>query len=407
MGTNRQGTSKGRISTSLVLAVVLLLVRGAFAQQPEPSRALGRALEIRYSESARPMYWTIPASSSGGSIVLSDLPWDPSWNRADNTLPQALAIRLRSGTEGNAVQVDVSVLLNVLTTKDTLNTLKSLPEEIVGSYFAHLNQSVILEGLVRYGIEPLEIKVVTNKPSTPNPPKIVNKTVSLRVEAVEEDLTSYRLSLHNVGPLAITAFATWVLDQNSRKISGRSVDSGPSGPVIPREAVYRVQVEKGLVGGSASPERLIATPPQPVQVVIQTAVLANGIYEGDEGETALILGLRLGRKLQGIRVMAILKNMLEKTVSAEQVFTDTIAQVRALPVRADRLTVEEGMAQYPALPASASRIFQEGVQRGLAAGQGRMTSHLREYERAKVQNPGQSFASFWEDVRGQYERDLN
>jgi len=93
-----------------------------------------------------------------------------------------------------------------------------------------LGESATLTGLAKYGLEPLPVRLVINKPPVPAVPQIINNTTAIRIEGVDQNLTWYKLSLRNLSSKNITGL---VLSMPSSDGSSSQFEFGTSKhPVI-------------------------------------------------------------------------------------------------------------------------------------------------------------------------------
>ena len=154
-----------------------------------------------------PGYIAVPDQDGVGSSFYFVLHWQPGWDRSDQTLPQATALKIVYRMEGDRVRVEPFVVLGPFDHDDMPSSLEGVPQESAGVYFVRFGELVVLDGLAKFGLEPWPMRLVSNKPQVPASPQIINNAPSIRVEAVDQDRTFYKLSLRNLSSKDINALS--------------------------------------------------------------------------------------------------------------------------------------------------------------------------------------------------------
>jgi hypothetical protein len=273
----------------------------------------------------------------------------------------------------------------------------------VGAYLARPNESVTVSELSRFGLKPVEVKLVSAEPSMIGLPDIVNKTTSLVVERVEEDRAEYRVFLRNASPVAVTALVASILNGDGpremhslRSQSGPFVASGEVGEVrIPIRAAGREPQE----GASVS---------RPAQIVMEAATFEDGTYEGDHSEVMSVATTveaeSLGRKTQRQRIVTLVEEQLgsiQRDNTAKLVLLRM--QASALPEEAEPAMVESIMAQFPELPSSAWESVYRDLQVSLKMEKRAFLFSLKQNEASKDLAQGNSLQAWWEATKGRFE----
>ncbi len=110
------------------------------------------------------------------------------------------AVGIEASVENEALKVRLSIAYNDLSAKE------------VGIFTLAVGSSLSPIELLQFGIEPFEIKAISNKPVVLKPeeyPRIQNLTNSLEVVEIEKSIDSYRFSFKNFSNKKIFAYEIW------------------------------------------------------------------------------------------------------------------------------------------------------------------------------------------------------
>jgi hypothetical protein len=111
------------------------------------------------------------------------------------------AVGIEASVENEALKVRLSIMYKDLS-----------PHKEVGIFTLAVGSSLRPIELLQFGIEPFEIKAISNKPVVLKPeeyPRIQNLTNSLEVVEVEKSIDSYRFSFKNFSNKKIFAYEIW------------------------------------------------------------------------------------------------------------------------------------------------------------------------------------------------------
>jgi len=403
--------------TGLTFALGLLLLFSVpigLAQQPEASDSGKWMLEITQANQA-PNYLQLEDGPYEAQSGFNDLDWQPEWNRADKTIPQASGLEFKYRMQGTTVTVRV-----LLTFDSPASPPGSVEELPIGNYEIHPGESIAVAHLSRFGLQPVQVKVVTAKPPHATQPEIVNKTSSMLAEKVDQDRAEYKLFLRNTSELAVNAVMISVLDGNGRcKVHNQSAFTGWFiSPDSTRELHLSLPVpdkDEGVLGADgescsdtthgfpASPQSINSSAMGAPEIVIEAVDFEDGTYEGDDQKAALLEGGRLGREIERARITT----MVEKQIASTQPdgidkLASVQSQASALPNNADPAALESIMARFPTVPDSAKEAIKQAIQDGLAMEKGIFLGNLRlyQFELAKQLASEPSLQHWWDTTKG-------
>ncbi len=381
-------------------AAILIYTSTASSQSRSASSHADIALEIT-GTSEQPSYHLLPDPSSSTSL-LYQFRRIAGWQRPPTQTVDVSAIKMLSRREGGEITIEVSVLLGPFdrTVTDTTRSLRGVPEERIGTYLAHMGDTISLRELTRFGIEPINIAVVSSRPPTTNPPRIVNRTQSVEVVSIEELRQQYRISLRNVSTKNIIALNLYADDRggSAGQTQGGLIASGGMS-----EIVFSVGTS-----GYQTPQGFVPNPPEQPTIVIGTVVFADGTFEGEVEAAAEIEAGRRGLQIQSRRMLALLQNALttpnqDITVIIERLRT----QISALSEEADGAALEEITSRYPSL-STESNLVTLSLNSGLRHAKQLMLLEISEFERTREQTRGPQRLRAWLlSAKERFERIVN
>jgi hypothetical protein len=258
-------------------------------------------------------------------------------SEAGNDPSKVKAINIVGKSERDGVRVTVSVYLGETFFDE---------EKMVGSFFLRQNDSVVAEGLTRFGVEPFKIRVVS-VPLSNNPlPAVRNNTTSIAVlntEVNNANLTSYRLSIRNLSQQNVNAIGLDVFVNGKRRLS--TIQQGDEGDaLVDAGGLYNFNVPAAVnpvttSGGS--------TPASPFdqEIVITAVVFKDGSFEGDPKTAGEFRGFEAGRKAQLAKLLNILNTLPQSGSSPAET-------LGILKVRVSELS-------YAAPPSVLARLMEE------------------------------------------------
>ncbi len=264
------------------------------------------------------------------------------------------------------MRLEPFVVLGPFDENDTPRSLEGVPQESAGVYFLRFGELAVLEGLSKFGLEPLPVRLVSNKPPASAAPQIINNAPSIKVEAVDQDRTSYKLSLRNLSTKDITAVSI-----GATRKDGSSTMTTQGAPAIAVGALQQVIFGTVPADPAAAPS-----------IVIDAVVFADGSFEGSPQRVAEIEGDIAGRSAQRKRIAAIFRDILE---GEQQDGAANIAAVRsrvnALLEKVDSAMLESVVNWFSGLPPATAASVESRIQVGLKGSRQGILRDLKEYER--------------------------
>jgi hypothetical protein len=362
----------------MILAAALLLL----------TAAEDLAVEVRSGNF--PAYLRVPPAAYGSALLSSF--------RRVNGVPiedprYVSAIQMFYRAEGAEVRLDVGVLFGRFDQNDTPRSLEGIPRQAVGSYLIPLNTSVWLNELVRFGVEPFEVRTVPLKPEVLNPPAIENRTTALSLVSVDDDRNTYPVRLKNVSQKNIIA-----LELRSPRGRDRSSQRGTA--KLPRVLIAPDEIYTVLFsvyrGGRNTPAGFVADPPARQLIVISAVVFDDGSWEGEPETAAAILASLYGLRLQLARIVPGLE-AFHRSGSDDP--AELLAMVASLPEEPSQSEIDEAAVRFEAL--SRDALARE-LRHGLRMRREQLVLLLKSYER----NQWKEMSSRIESTIQQYREEL-
>ena len=324
-----------------------------------------------------------PISAAGGTTLLfTQFSRPRDWHRPSTQASDASAIRIICTQEGEAIKMVVSVYFGPFDQLDTPRSLEGVPEKPAGVYFARLNETVSFNELSQFGIEPLAMKVVSAKPATANPPKIINKTKAIEVISVEEARDRYLLLLRNNSSKNITVLNIYVPSRGGS--ASQTAQSLPDRPLIPSGQVYETLVHIGR-GGRRTPQGYVPDEPEQTKIVIGAVLFDDSTYEGEIETAVRVAADRRGQKIQIARLVALIDKIIEgQDQDVSTIIGNLRNHVMALSEEPDQAVMQEVAESFPSLGEQSKFEIKAGMIGGLNSSKQSMLHAIRDYERERV-----------------------
>ncbi|MGH9431341.1 MAG: hypothetical protein ACRD3T_07335 [Terriglobia bacterium] len=406
--------TKGR-DAGLTFGLGLLLlfqVPNGLAQQPSAASSGKWMLEIVQAKRA-PEYFQMGEGyrEDQADVVVIRLHADHDTSRA-----RPSGLEFRYWMQGTAVTVRVSLRF------DSAASRSSSEKELqVGSYVVHPGQSITVSQLSQFGVQTVQLRMVTAKPPGAAQPEIVNETSSMVVENVDQDRAEYRLSLRNTSELAAHAMAVSVFDGEGR--CTRHDFHSPSGNLaIPSGKIGEFPLSFPIAadeGGVVGADGLSCShPPQGVggsaqktnpsetgmpEIVIEAVDFEDGSYEGDPQKAAMLEAQRLGRKIERTLVTTVVERQLASSEADGMAQLACVqSQVKDLSDEVDPAGVKSIMARFTTVPDSAKESIKRDIHDGLLMEKGMFLRNLRWYvfELSKGLAANPSLQRWWDLTKG-------
>lgn len=385
--------------TRLLLAAAIFLlsfnILPAFSQQHAPT---GLVLEVTYFKGRPPAYQPVPGQDSKPNGAWFGLFGHvPSWQPPAGFLP-VQAVNILSHVEGDAVHVWVSVFVGAQYFDKELQ---------VANYLIRENDKVRIDHLKQFGVEPFEIKVSRVSPTATALPQVVNRTESvavLNLEANNSTLPSYKLQLRNLSNKSIIALGINVLVDNRLRKGG--TPRGQDGkPLIEAGGIYNHNVSGAYNAQNAQGGYVPDVPPNQ-EIVITTAVFADGSYEGDARTAAAVRGFRMGEKIQVQKLIPLFQDALnEAGTDVSQAIEKFKTRVNSLSNEADANAISELQQAFPSLNQKVKADLKISIEVSLNGVKFDLLKSLQQFQKAESQslNPA-AFQAWLAQTKEKYEQ---
>lgn len=370
--------------TAVAVAICLLGV-GRAQESQKPSKETGILLEVTYEAGRAPAYQTVTwASSPRAWVWYGRFATVPGWQLPAGALP-VRAVRIVPFLDEEAVRLTVSVLRG-----EKFHDA----EDTVGSYSARENETITIQELKDFGVEPFQIKVVRAAPLAPAPPAIVNHTKSLEVVGIEpvvSTLPTYKVTLRSLSDKNISAMQVNVQEGAKRLLTG--MPQGKEGQaLIKAGAVFELKqhlaTRAQATAAGFAPESSNAQ-----QIVITTLVFEDGSYEGDAQAAASFRGFAAGRKIEVARVLPV----LEKTLATDGSVESLQAALNALSYDSNPA---ELAAQVKAFPGIKREALQSSIDVSIHGVRRDLLAELERFEQSGIRK--ENFKSWLTRTRDRY-----
>lgn len=333
--------------TKLIAPILLLLIlSGSAKAQGELARQTptGLALEIVYYKNSAPAYQALsradgrPATAWYGRFSRIQ-----KWQLPAGELP-IQAVNIASRLDGEVASVNVSVLRGVKFHDE---------ETMVGTYHLRENESVLVQELEGFGVEPFRISLKRIAPAAPNQPVVKSLAKSLEIVGIEPQpstLPRYKLTLRNLSEKNIMALRIEIMSGGVMAVT--STPQGLEGlPLIKAGAFFEsnqpLRTRAVHTPGGFAPDTHISQ-----ETIIRSVVFEDGSYEGDPAPAAGFKAFTLGRKLALTRLLEVCAATKEAAPS-EQERTAQVARftdrVRTLSDEIDGPALAQLLREFPTL----------------------------------------------------------
>ena len=281
------------LAQAVAVAAILIpcLKASAFAQAQPPRTDTTRGLSIEYADGR---VSTGPVRRSGG-MWTATFPRIAGADTSRNGLPLT-TLDVKHVIDGSTVVVTVTLYYGGPGQNGVTVAEVRLPQ----------NEPVRVEGLRRYGVEPIALSLVTLEPSTAYAPDVISVSgqLSARAEALGGNVSAYRVVVTNrsTQPLMWLQFKAY--RANRLAILGR-----PKGkrnlPLIQPNADYTFEITNNTAGLEAADG---SETWQPLDRIELTSMMwQDGMVEGDAATAAEQHRIDLMRAAQIESLLALLR----------------------------------------------------------------------------------------------------
>jgi hypothetical protein len=341
-----------RLTAAALFVTACLAPAVAGAQDAKLKLVEPLSLKVQRFKGAAPAYRPLTAACG-------DTLYDTSFRRLGSRPPEEGARRIISVSYSACAEGDYARVTVKLHRGERFYE----SEELIETFRVRAGEEFRVEKLSGHGIEPYVFSVVKRLRADFHPPRVENMTQSIQVVGVEFNplVEALKIKLRDVSGRKVMALQIR-LRRGGRSLGympqlgarGRPViDTGETG-----EIVYRLGT--GAAPGGASVTET------PDTLIVESALFADGGYEGDVRAAATAAAHIAGFRLQLARVVALLD---EASAWAE---TDTraaatrlLARVEALDSKADGDAVEELKRRFADLEVEQREALRQAVELGM------------------------------------------
>ena len=363
--------------------LLLWIVSPAQVTQPTPQQS-NLVLEVVFLKGKSPAYQSVYDLKRDGTRY-GLFGRVPGWQLPSGALP-VTAVRVTPYVRGETVNVSVSVFRGQFFDV----------EDRVATYKARQSEVITIRELADFGVEPFVIKVI--RVTLPPPlPTVETKTKSVSVvgmEPVDSTLPRYKLLLHNLSEKNIIALHVLILGQGRMQKS--HMPQGDYGAVVIKARGSMPLNESLAVNAEATPSGYEPATPQAQHIVIESAVFADGSYEGELKPAATFLAFVVGRKTELRRILPLLDDALTK--SDDSATIDTLrSQLSSLSYDPDEAEVAALSTAFPTLDKRELRMAVEIAIHGVRK---KLIDQLQRAQRSE--SSARAFSAWLVKIRQQH-----
>ncbi|HKC62115.1 MAG TPA: hypothetical protein VKB86_00690, partial [Pyrinomonadaceae bacterium] len=196
---------------------------------------------------------------------------------------------------------------------------------------------------------------------------------------------SYKLQLRNLSNKSIIALGINLMVNNRLRKSG--TPRGQEGrPLIEAGSIYNHNISAAYNAQSA-PGGYVPDAPPNQEIIITTAVFADGSYEGDAQTAAAVRGFRMGEKIQMQKLLPLIQDALNETgVDVSQAIEKFRTRVASLSNEADADAVSNLQQAFPSLNQKVKADLKTSIEVSLNGVKFDLLKSLQQFEKADSQS---------------------
>jgi hypothetical protein len=372
-----------------VIRLILLFCPATALYAQTPTQQSKFALEI--SEDGPPLHYKLVPQGElvrGQSLSIAPSPLRSERTAADAKKNLASALMLAYHVDGDAVAITASVVFGAFDNNSGSDPMAAdHPKQEIGTYSLHPNESVVLQEMEQFGLQPWTIKIVNAQlPASAGLPTI-NEVPSIQSKILGQDRQGYTIALHNLSSRAVSAFVVeTTLDHNSA-----SSEFNYRGSLIAPNEIHEFRL---FCDTSAS-----AVDQSPCAFILKAALFADGSFEGDATAAATLAVPQIANEIHYRQLHALMDNIL---ADPSQDDAAKLARIRSelskLYERPDPAILEQIQLRFPGLPRTALDSLRSQITASLS-GEKQVTLHNLESftNRPPDAFPRLSLAQWWTD----------
>jgi hypothetical protein len=308
----------------------------------------------------------------------------PGWKRPDGE-PPLTTVLFNLAREGDAVRIKVSAVLDDTWPPEAPGPKYGRSVRPVGTYLAREGETVSVDGLKRFGFQPLSLAVSEAKPETelpfdPAPARAVSRLNSIEVVSFAQEganMERARLLIRNASQKSVVAVEVKMAEGYTQ-----TAYRGGEQPLIEPGGTYEIQVSSGRRGAPES-----APARQPGTLAVTAAVFADFSYEGDARVAAQMFARHVGRATQLARVLKLTEDALDSgTPDAPARLREQIAGLR---IDVEPSALDEMLSKFPPRAGDdGRRVVASSAVEGLMSGRAEALGMLEMLESEQSQKGG-------------------
>jgi len=331
------------------------------AQSPQTEPRF--ALEMVSAEGNPPSYALVargPDTKQSSTFFTSALVPLPSDHPAPSSANAPCALGLEYKQEGDLVSVVVSLYFGTLT--GFSDDLTRHPAKQIGTYTLHLGESVTLQEMKTFDLQPYTLTLVTAEIPRSNTPA-TSKVPGLQLTIVGEDRTSFKLMVRNFSSQTVMGLLIARSAENSRSTLAAYDDREPV--VLPGATRYfPMHSQEVTCSSKENPTADVA----PCPIVLEAAVFADGSHAGVPSLAARLEASQLATSGPHHQLQELMRSIVDDPSRPD---AEKLALLRSgipkLPTEADPAALERLRSKYPELSdeewASVKKSVDGAVQR--------------------------------------------
>ncbi|OLB27617.1 MAG: hypothetical protein DMG41_19910 [Acidobacteria bacterium] len=371
---------------------VLLLCTATMLYPQTPVRQPRFALEISEAEDGFPPHFVIVPEGGVDSTFRGHPFLHPLRGHDIRDSEKPSAIKLVCKVDGDAVEITASVFFGPLgKTDDTPLSLQGHPQQKIGTYSPHLNESIVLHEMEQLGLQPWTIKIVNAQLPNPGTLPTVNEVPSIQPEILGVDRNGYRIALRNLSSQPVSAF----LVEESFDHNSNFQEGNDRGVLIAPHASHEFR----LFCDTSTSASLsgIAPKPAPCAFILKAALFADGSYEGDPSAAATLAARSIAAQFSSRRVHELIDNILsDAALDDASKLTRLRSELPRLSEEPDPAILEQIQRRFPGLPAAGLGSVKASINSALAPEKQRALLALEEFEKLPKQGSSNiSLAQWW------------
>jgi hypothetical protein len=314
----------------------------------------------------------------------------PAHEAGNSEKTEPSAVELVCKVDGDAVAITATAVFGPFDKTDTRVSLQGHPQQKMGTYSPHLNESIVLRQMEQFGLQPWTIKIVTAQMPTPASLPTVNEVPSIQPEILGKDREGYRVALRNLSSRAVTAFLVeTTFDHNSN-----FQESNDRGVLIAPGANHEFRLFCDTSASNTSSR--IAPGPAACAFILKAALFADGSYEGDANAAATLAARPYAAQFQSRRVHELIDNILaDSSLDDTSKLTRVRSELPKLVVQPDPAILEQIQLRFPGLSPVGLGSVNATINAALASEKQRALGALEEFEKLPKQGPFSKTLTQW------------